>query len=118
MFKEIFTESTRPNIYTTKQGSKTYIDGSALYKDIIRDIIDVSKNWTMHYSTGRIDVIPKSAKAGDLESGPKLAKKLVPKISKAIKKYGIKAVAFDIKQSNSSKRKNKKLYGGIRLVEM
>ena len=110
MFKEMFNETS------FKDGFGN-MDWEKFYKEILRDIIDVKKNWAVMYKKGRLDILPKTAEDGDLESGPALAKKLLPKIQKAIKKYGFKAEIINIKMGPRSKRLNKSLEGGIKFTE-
>ena len=91
-------------------------DAEKLYKDILRDIVDVNKNFAVMYRGGRLDVLPKTAQDGDLESGPALAKKLLPKIQKAVKPFNISAELTDLERGPRHTRLNKPLHGAIAFI--
>ena len=91
-------------------------DAEKLYQDIIKDIVNVDKNFAVMYRAGRLDVLPKNAQDGDLESGTALAKKLLPKIQKSVIPFNISAELTDLKRGPRHTRLNKPLHGAITFI--
>lgn len=110
-------------IESVKEEFSEYIDSLGnirhrdLYKDILRDIVNVDKNWAVMYGT-KLHITPKAAANGDMEMGPNYAKKILPKIQKAVKKHGLDAKLFDVILGPKSKRKNSPKPGGIKIVKV
>jgi len=108
-FKEMFINEAKE--YRDSFGNP---DSEALYREVLRKIIDVDDNYAVMFP-GRLDVLPKSAEAGDFESGPELAKQLLPKIQKAVKPFNISAELINVNRGTMNTRINR-LHGAIKFT--
>lgn len=94
------------------------IDFMKIYKNILRDIVDVENNYAVMYSSGRLDVLPKNAEDGDLISGNILALKVLPKIILSLKPIGFNAEIIKVQQSQRGDRLKKPLMGAIKIKKL
>lgn len=103
------------NLYVDGFGN---IDFIKIYKNILRDIVNVENNYAVMYSGGCLDVLPKSAKDGDLISGNALALELLPKILLALKPIGLNAEIIKVQRTARRIKLKKPLMGVIKIKKM